>query len=145
MIRQWAALAALVCLASCISGHDSVVADVNPAKWVYPVEIVYDNRDTTAIREAALFLRYGNGTADGVYIIELHAPSGAKARDTVAVNTAAEPRSNNLHEIQIPYRRGIRLSEEGGYLFRIVPPEGVRGIWSAGIDFKNSGERNGQE
>lgn len=136
MTRLWAALLLPFGLAACISGHDSVVADINPMGWGKPAELSYANKDTIEAREAALVLRYGNDARSGNYIIEAQSPSGAKTRDTLAVTLTIERTSNNIHELNMPYRADIRLGEEGDYIFTIIPPAETKGIWSVGIDFK---------
>lgn len=121
---------------ACVSGHDSVAADVNPAGWQGAAEMDYENADTLSFREAALILRYDCGATAGTFIIEACAPSGAKARDSIGLELLPCTASNNLREIRLPYRDSVIFSEQGIYKFSIVPPEGTRGIWSAGIDLK---------
>jgi hypothetical protein len=126
----------------CMSGNNSVAADVSPKGWDTPVEMVYSNRDTLSERMAVLFLRHDQRTHGGKYAVEFRAPSGNIALcDTVSVGTP------NTHDVSIsipptisfsvkwPYRRRLRLTEEGDYRLTVTPLQNVRGVWSVGIDF----------
>lgn len=121
-----------------MSHHDTVVADVNPEGWSKPAVLVYGNTDTLTHKEAAFLLRYGPeaGPRNGTYIIEAASPSGARTRDTLHVALAPDLSGNNLKETRLPYRTGVRLAEEGDYIFTVTPPEAANGIWSVAIDFK---------
>lgn len=120
-----------------MSGHGSVATDVNPAGWDTAAELEYENLDTISLREAALLIRYDNSATFGTFVVEVRSPSGAKARDSVMVSLEPHAASNNLREIGITYRDSVLFSEQGIYKFSIAPPEGTRGIWSTGLDFRN--------
>lgn len=119
------------------------MADVNPLGWDEPLELTYANTDTTAVRTAALILRYDSSyTADdnaagGMYIVEARSPSGAKTRDTLQIGLRTDRKFNNIRETIIPYRRRVVLAEQGEYTFTITPPYGTLGVWNTGIDLKN--------
>jgi hypothetical protein len=122
-------------LGACISHHDSVVADVNPFGWSTPVTISYINSDTVSVKEAALLLRHAADARVGRIVIEAHSPSGAMARDTVAVTLAPNTASNNIQELSVAYRRGVMFAEAGAYSFTLTPTAEMTGVWSIGIQF----------
>ena len=129
-----------------MSHHDNVAADVNPEGWRLPAVLVYGNADTLARKEAALVLSYAPGAEPrkGAYVIEAESPSGARTRDTLSMAITPDASGNNLREMRLPYRTGVRLAEEGDYVFTVTPPTGTSGIWSVAIDFKkvkSNGER----
>lgn len=126
------------CLASCISHHDTALADVNPESWNRPVALTYRNTDTVTLKEVALVLRYGPEARpdNGTYIVEAASPSGARTRDTLRIPVTFALSANNLREIRQPYRTGVRLAEEGEYIFTVIPQQENHDIWSVAIDFK---------
>jgi hypothetical protein len=145
-IMVCAALATVwAALSGCMSGNNSVVTDVSPKGWNTPAEMVYSNRDTLSERMAVLFLRHDQRTHEGKYAVEFRAPSGNIAFcDTVSVGT---PNTHNVSisipptisfSVKWPYRRRLRLTEEGDYRLTVTPLQNVRGIWSVGIVFNVS-------
>jgi hypothetical protein len=131
------AFCALACLPSCLSPHDNVAVDVNPAGWQEPAVLTYLNTDTLTLKEAALVLRYGSDseTGGGRYVVEASSPSGAEARDTLDVRILLATHGNNLQETRIPFRDDIILAEVGDYVFKVTPLQETRGVWSVAIDF----------
>jgi hypothetical protein len=136
MARFWMTLLLSASSVACMSDHDSVVAETNPTGWDMPVTMTYANVDTVSIKEAALLVRYDNDVCAGEVVIEAHSPTGAAARDTIAVTLLSDQRSNNIRETRLPYRTGVVLGEAGEYRFTLIPLTEMRGVWSVGIDFE---------
>jgi hypothetical protein len=139
-VKAWVTLVLSVGFGGCMSRLDSVVADVNPTGWGYPVPVVYANSDTLALKELALVVRYDEAASAGEVVVEARSPAGATARDTIWLALTPDKTSNNIREARLPFRRKAVLGDGGEYLFIITPLAEMRGVWSVGIDFKNYGK-----
>jgi hypothetical protein len=135
-VKVWTIVVLLAVFGGCISCHESVVADTDPTGWNAPVTITYANSDTVSLRKASLVLRYGGEANAGGVVVEAHSPSGAMARDTVAVTLAPNKASNNIQELSVEYRRGVMFGEVGVYSFTLTPTAEIRGVWSVGINME---------
>jgi hypothetical protein len=143
MAKSKSTLAALlVCamalgLISCLSGRESLAADVDPAGWDSEVKWLYDNRDTLTHKDISFSLRYNADAvaSKGVYIIESITPSGGHIED--ALHVTIDPQGdNNLHETSFVFRTNARFSEVGKYSFTIVPLQRTVGVWSVSMELK---------
>jgi hypothetical protein len=130
------AFCVLSCIPSCLSRHDSVAVDINPAGWRETAVLVYGNTDTLTLKEATLVLRYGTGAESngGRYVVEASSPSGIEACDTLDVRIFLAAQGNRLQETRIPFRKDVILSECGNYVFKVTPLQEARGVWSVAID-----------
>ena len=121
----------------CMSGTESIVADVSPAGWSEPVEMQYSNTDTLTLKQLQLTLRHGEttGQATGRYVVETISPSGAAVRDTLTISILPDTQRNRLGEAWATIR-GVRFAETGDYRFVVHPLRNTSGVWSVGIDLK---------
>ena len=119
-----------------MSGHDTVVTDINPTGWVSTETFCYDNTDTTCIRKTSLVLRYDASASEVAFAVSLKAPDGAFTQDTVLFSPVVKLAANaDIMELSIPYRDSVTLADYDIYEFSVTPLAPVKGIWTVGIDF----------
>ncbi len=137
IIASCTGLAMAAALGGCMSGTESIVADVSPAGWSEPVEMQYSNTDTLTLKQLQLTLRHGEttGQATGRYVVETISPSGAAVRDTLTISILPDTQRNRLGGAWATIR-GVRFAETGDYRFVIHPLRNTSGVWSVGIDLK---------
>ena len=126
-----------IALVGCISGTESVAADVSPEGWAEPVEMVYRNSDTLSVRKLHLALQYSATLEEraGRYAVEIVSPKGAQVRDTLTINLLPAMQGNDLKETAA-HLFSARLAESGDYRLIVKPLQNVVGVWSVGIDFE---------
>jgi hypothetical protein len=130
-------MAASAGLAGCISGQNSVAADVSPKGWSEPVEMRYVNNDTLGVKQLQLTLRHSANiqSSTGRHVIVTISPSGIATRDTLTINMLLNTRQNSLMEAHATGRR-IWMTEPGEWRFVVTPLQNTVGVWSIGLDIK---------
>jgi hypothetical protein len=136
-----AALAmAMAVAAGCLSGTESLSADVSPAGWNAPATMRYDNTDTLAVKSLILTLRHDSSapSSTGRYVVETASPSGASWRDTLTVGITLDPGRNRPGEACPADGRVIRrrFDEPGLWHLTVAPLQNTVGVWSVGLDIK---------
>lgn len=123
-------------LTGCMSGTESIAADVSPEGWREPVELQYSNADTLTLKKIRLTLRHSatREMSGGRFLLETASPSGAVTRDTLWVRVLLKAQGNKLEEAWAPPME-VRFPEAGGYVFTVTPMAEMRGVWSVGIEF----------
>lgn len=103
----------------CRDRGNARVADVGPGGW--PVEVVYENQDTTSLRTLSLLVRlrtdFGYDRLD--LVVETVTPDNLHWTDTVVVVPGElEVVSFTYRDIKTPYRSAVVLDRPGAYRFR---------------------------
>ena len=126
-----------VALVGCISGVESIAADVSPEGWNEPVELRHLNTDTLTIKQLHLTLRHSATipASDGRYVVEALSPSGTGRRDTLTVTLSPDTQRKKLGEAAAT-PVNLRLSEAGQWRFVVTPMQNTTGVWSVGIELK---------
>ncbi len=135
-IAVWVLAASCMAPAACISGTESIAADVSPEGWSEPVEMRYSNTDTLARKELGLALLHASVLAEtgGRFVVEITSPTRNVTRDTLTVRILPVAGGNELMETRATPLE-VCFSEEGDYLLTVTPLKRVYGVWSVGIDF----------
>lgn len=128
----------------CMSGTESLAADVRPEGWRESVELRYVNTDTLTVRELQLTFRHSSAheSPGGRYILRTASPSGAVTRDTLRVRVFLKAQGNKLEEAWTP-PTNVRFTETGEYVFTVTPMQNTVGVWSVGMDISKT-RRDGQ-
>ena len=127
-----------IAFVGCIAPQNAIMVGVDLKSWSKAESIIYENADTTSLRNLNIALRYNEDfrqtslplkvtitTPDARYFeeevtLQLERPSMA-----IAV-TASE---------SIPYRTGVLLNQSGFYTISFEPLSEVRGVEAIGIEF----------
>ena len=128
-----------IAFVGCIAPQNAIMVGVDLKSWSKAESIIYENADTTSLRNLNIALRYNEDfrqtslplkvtitTPDARYFeeevtLQLERPSMA-----IAV-TASE---------SIPYRTGVQLNQSGFYTISFEPLSEVRGVEAIGIELK---------
>lgn len=135
-------LAAIALLtASCGPSRRSVATDVPFSAWDRPVEMAFDNDDTTSLCDLTLFLRCNDRFAEDTLTvrIEIRTPDSLRYEEPFIL---AIPHTNSpaalVREAAIPYRRHVRFERPGQYFVRIAPARTIRGVEAVGLDIADN-------
>lgn len=139
------AFAGLAAMTGCISGVESIAADVSPEGWSKPVGMLYSNTDTLTAKELQLTLRHSAnyGSLDGRYVVKTASPSGVLRYDTLAIGSFQKTQGNKLAEARAQ-PVSVNLSEHGDYSFTVTPLQEVRNVWNVAIELKQPLKHDGQ-
>lgn len=137
---------ALLCMMStgCMSDHKVFVADTDPAGWTAGTTyaVWYTNTDTVSLFDLAVLIRYrGYLSGDSLKLdIRTTSPDSMTVSEPLAfcITGTESGGSYRPQEAVIPYRKRVRLSAEGDYLFEFTAHKNqqtIKGICGVGIIF----------
>lgn len=141
-----AAAAALVFGTGCSSEEQAtipILADTDPFGWSLPVEVEIENRDTTALCDLSLVVRYDSNADERISLsLTFTAPDSTIFAERAAFPLAHSDKPASQASLDIiPYRRNVRLSQTGVYRVSIMPAGKVQGIEAVGLSLQNSKNR----
>lgn len=124
-------------LVSCITPERSVAVDTNPAMWMREVQLAYQNPHPQAT-EIRLFLRVDDRfRTDSLTVrITTLTPDSLRAEELHRLIIPARPTAAPLQRVvEVPYRRGVELRQQGTYRFDIAPVRPIKGVEAVGMKF----------
>lgn len=131
-----------IILGGCMSPHTQIMADTPPEKWGRgdKVSFYYENQDTISLSDFDVLIRYDERFVKKSIDFEITAiaPDSTMFSEQIQFDIdrgQAKKTSANFHEIQLPYRQRVLLSQRGIYCFEITPLADIEGVWAAGINF----------
>lgn len=130
-------LATAATLAGCMSGTQTVAADVSPEGWSEPVVLRHFNSDTLSAANLTLSLRHSAAVlpAAGSFIIERLSPWGEIRIDTMMVDIPPiVSNTGRLHETTVAAGIQVPFAEAGEWRFTVTPLQTMQGIWSVAIE-----------
>lgn len=135
------ALLAATAGSGCVTPHQSTAADVNPARWDSPSEIVIPNADTLTLRDMGLYLRCNERFGEDTLTLRIavFTPDSLRYEEpfTLAIPPTTAPASL-AREAAVPYRSRVVFARTGDYRIRITPSRPVRGVEAIGINIQKS-------
>ena len=134
--------AAVLAMSGCGGDGLSVsMCDTDPAGWVRPAVIHFDNRDTTALHDLDFAVRH-RGAGPFEATVTFAAPDSAIFSEKAVIPLAVHASAGTAAAAeQIPYRRAVRFRQQGRYTITITPSGTPRHIEAAGLVFKTETER----
>ena len=137
----WGRIVVIVCAVAfvgCIAPQNAIMVGVDLKSWSKAESIIYENSDTTSLRNLNIALRYNDNfrqttlplkvtitTPDARYFEEEVTLQLERPNMAIAV-TATE---------SIPYRTDVLLNQSGYYTISFEPLSEVRGVEAIGIEF----------
>ena len=137
----WGRIVVIVCAVAfvgCIAPQNAIMVGVDLKSWSKAESIIYENSDTTSLRNLNIALRYNDNfrqttlplkvtitTPDARYFEEEVTLQLERPNMAIAV-TATE---------SIPYRTDVLLNQSGYYTISFEPLSEVRGVEAIGIKF----------
>ena len=137
----WGRIVVVVCAVAfvgCIAPQNAIMVGVDLKSWSKAESIIYENSDTTSLRNLNIALRYNDNfrqttlplkvtitTPDARYFEEEVTLQLERPNMAIAV-TATE---------SIPYRTDVLLNQSGYYTISFEPLSEVRGVEAIGIEF----------
>ena len=137
----WGRIVVIVCAVAfvgCIAPQNAIMVCVDRKSWSKAESIIYENSDTTSLRNLNIALRYNDNfrqttlplkvtitTPDARYFEEEVTLQLERPNMAIAV-TATE---------SIPYRTDVLLNQSGYYTISFEPFSEVRGVEAIGIEF----------
>ncbi len=137
----WGRIVVIVCAVAfvgCIAPQNAIMVGVDLKSWSKAESIIYENSDTTSLRNLNIALRYNDNfrqttlplkvtitTPDARYFEEKVTLQLERPNMAIAV-TATE---------SIPYRTDVLLNQSGYYTISFEPLSEVRGVEAIGIEF----------
>ena len=127
-----------IAFVGCIAPQNAIMVGVDLKSWSKAESIIYENSDTTSLRNLNIALRYNDNfrqttlplkvtitTPDARYFEEEVTLQLERPNMAIAV-TATE---------SIPYRTDVLLNQSGYYTISFEPLSEVRGVEAIGIEF----------
>lgn len=118
-----------------------VMADTDPMGWSAPVTAQFENRDTTALSDLSIVVRYGSRTdAESLPLtLTFTAPDSARFTESAVLPLSHPRKPASMAALEaIPYRRRVRLSQAGTYTVTIMPARRIRGIEAVGLSVQKN-------
>ena len=135
------AVLAIALLSSCGVG-ESVVAmgDVSLEGWNEPVNITYDNSDTSTLLDMDVTLHVNRRFDASSIALEITTltPDSLRYSESVTLPVRMRWTSNRAKttDIALPYRRDVHFAHEGEYHISLRPLQNIVGVEAAGITFQ---------
>ena len=135
---------AAACLAVCAAcGTEPcrvVMTDVDRSRWDDTATVVYENSDTVSLYDMSVVLHVtpGFGMRQLTLDMEILSPDSMRMREqlTLATVDAGPAPASYGGDMELPYRRRVRLHSQGSYTVNITPRTPVAGVESAGVAFQ---------
>lgn len=118
-----------------------MAADVDPLAWDAPVDVAWENADTTTLRDVSVFVRCNDGFAGDTLTVRIATltPDSLRCEEPLLLGIARTPGPAALgQESVVPYRRMSLFGRPGTYRMTITPVRPVRGIEAVGIHIVTS-------
>lgn len=130
-------------LTGCSGGSVSICADTDPCGWKQDESktMIYNNSDTTSMRDIGLFISCSNDFNEIIqFEITTITPDSLRFSEKFLFNPTQTGNRNNFTVKHAPYRTGSIFSRSGGYVFRIRPlcDKPLKGIRAVGMEIVNS-------
>ncbi|MDO4758707.1 MAG: hypothetical protein Q4A18_05535 [Rikenellaceae bacterium] len=138
-MRLLTALLVAICSASCVAPERAFVVDTHRFDPEHGAIVAVENHDTLSRGELRIFLRANDHLPkDSLTLrIETFSPDSLHTSEYHRLILPKEKRINPLRRLlDIPYRRGVRLKEEGTYYFTLTPTRPVEGVEAVGIVYQ---------
>lgn len=135
-IARWLLSIAALFIMACGGGDKrrAEVHDIEGEVWDHCEEFVYSNKDSLALRDIAIIVRYDmDYVADSVPLrILTISPDSLIYEEPFTLHI---PHLADMYpeEQTFIYRRNVTLQHKGDYRFRITPEEPVEGIMAVGM------------
>ena len=117
-----------------------VMSDVNINNWSETATIVRANEDTESLYDLNIVLHANNNFSSEDLEFEVTMTSPDAVRHTERIALSCDPSRQVIaahsNDIEIPYRRNVRLTAEGTYTFTLRPLKPLKGVEAAGIHFQ---------
>lgn len=138
-IRFFPAIFIVLCMCSCGGTPTQVMTDVNPLSWsgADPAVVVIGNSDTLEHKNITFLLRYNDEleTDRLEFTVKVTAPDGTYFSEDMTVFVDRAPRKqSDMHDVELPYREAVVLSDSGDYVFSVRPVRELRGINAVGFN-----------
>lgn len=138
-----ATVVALMGFTQCNVSKNSVeMQSVDMRGWTEPVTVTYHNIDTTTLRTISLALHVNRLYTEEQIEVEvcLMSPDSLRHTELIAVPTQAEwpNRTASKMDVEVPYRREVKMRCAGDYIVTITPNRSVQGIEAVGINFQSN-------
>lgn len=134
-------LCALAFSACALRPNTVVMEDVNVKHWEQTATIVYNNHSTQERNLSVMLHTTKAFEAEAITLrITMFSPDSLRHSEVVTLPIAplkSRPSATST-DIEIPYRRGVTLKQEGEYTFQLTPIGSIRGVEAAGINFQSS-------
>ncbi len=132
----------------CIAPHQSVVTDVDVAKWGDMEYVEVENSDTSTLRDIKLFVRYSPSLVDDslTLTINITSPDSARYSEEVKLyfDSSVLERSASKNEL-FSYRNRVVWRLLGDYRFEFIPQVPVAGIETIGVNITKTDSKEWQE
>lgn len=129
---------AVLLVAGCVrTAGVSTMCDVRPSGWSETAQVVYDNADTVNLYTLSVAVRH-NGVEGGGLHAELlfAAPDSSLFAEKIFLPLSSRSRTAAAAAVEtVPYRRAVRLGQQGRYTIYITPEGEARGIEAVGLVF----------
>ena len=131
---------ALLCVAamlSCMAPQRSFMSNIRGGEWCAPVDIVYNNEDTVALRTISVVVRYNCDFKSNAMPVTLRltAPDGRSAEESCTILLRRPHAVAAVATVEsVPYRVHNRMSQSGYYIFTITPDSALRGVEAVGVE-----------
>lgn len=116
------------------------MTDVNINSWYETATIERINEDTESLYDLNIVLHINNHfRSDDIELeVTMISPDAVRHTERVALSCDSSWEGITAHsnDIEIPYRRDVRLSTEGRYTFSLRPLTPLEGVEAAGIHFQ---------
>ena len=126
-------------LVGCISPCRTVAVDVRATNWEQATELQLANTDTTHLYDIKIFARYNDRFLGDTITIAVASltPDALRCVEYLLLHLPKQTSVAALqNEYDTPYRKAVRLNQQGTYRFQFTPTRPVQGIESIGIDLK---------
>ena len=137
-MRVLIAIVALL-LVSCGEAAYVDMKAVDPDCWERSVSILYENEDTTALRNLSVALRYNNDFEADTLSVVVHTslPDAHQFREQFTIHLKRDYSSTAVTDSElVPYRDSSLLGQRGCYIFTITPCRTVKGVEAVGIGIR---------
>jgi len=116
------------------------MTDVNINSWYETATIERINEDIESLYDLNIVLHVNNNfhSEDIEFEVVMTSPDAIRHTERVALSCDSSWEGITAHsnDIEIPYRRDVRLSTEGRYTFSLRPLTPLEGVEAAGIHFQ---------
>ena len=128
-----------IAFVGCIAPQNAIMVGVDLKSWNKMESVIYENEDTTSLRNLNIALRYNENFRQTTLPLKV-AITTPDARYFEEVVTLQLDRPNMAIAVtateSIPYRTNVQLNQSGFYTISFEPLSEVRGVEAIGIEFQ---------